>query len=565
MKQCVTLLASWVFISIFAASLSSVYAQAIAITFHDLSWAEIQAKATEEGKLIFIDAYAPYCMPCKMMDNAIFNNNLEVALFFNEHFISYKVDMSKDENMIFQEKYEIYELPTLLFLTATGELLKTEVGGMSSQTFLTKGKEVVNSLDQLYTPPLVDNTTSQSTSTPNTNNPILDTNATPITTSNSSQNIGEINNQEIETTTIISDNNPPVSYIPDEQIGLATDDATAISDNPPAATFDTYPSPKRWGQNPTPTPNASNNSPTKKTPPPSTRQNNWENRLERIPKPKPKPKPTPPPVNALPSPPPDDVIIASFQRLELLKKLYQDGNRHAELLHEYAYLAKKHYQPYNTIVNEFLNQQAQQIGLPENRKFVYDFSINLENDAIEYFLNDLQHFKDQYGGKKINEKIKAAVQNSIFIAIKERDYTLFDKAQRVVQQAHLPFSKHFLFEIRALFYQGVDDWVSYSDLVIDYIERNNVTDPLILNDAVWKFYQYIHDKRKLKLALDWIKTSIAIDDECYNNHTHAVLLYKMGRFEEAITACRRVIELAQIRGIDYQESLRLLDRIESAK
>ena len=50
--------------------------------------AKIEAKA--QGKLIFMDAYAVWCGPCKMMRNTVFPLP-EVGEYFNANFINMKV------------------------------------------------------------------------------------------------------------------------------------------------------------------------------------------------------------------------------------------------------------------------------------------------------------------------------------------------------------------------------------------------------------------------------------------------------------------------------------------
>ena len=52
------------------------------IQFDKGDWQEILAKAKEEDKLIFVDAYAAWCGPCKKMARDVFTKP-EVGEFFN--------------------------------------------------------------------------------------------------------------------------------------------------------------------------------------------------------------------------------------------------------------------------------------------------------------------------------------------------------------------------------------------------------------------------------------------------------------------------------------------------
>ena len=64
------------------------------IQFQELPFKEIIAKAKKEKKLVFIDAYASWCGPCKMMEKNIFPQK-SVREYFNTNFINARFDMEK--------------------------------------------------------------------------------------------------------------------------------------------------------------------------------------------------------------------------------------------------------------------------------------------------------------------------------------------------------------------------------------------------------------------------------------------------------------------------------------
>jgi len=97
------------------------------IEFFHGSWAEARAKAKTEGKIIFVDAYAEWCGPCKRMAREVFTQE-KVGSYFNANFINLKIDMEKPENSEFASKFPVSAYPTLMFIDSTGKVIQKVVG-----------------------------------------------------------------------------------------------------------------------------------------------------------------------------------------------------------------------------------------------------------------------------------------------------------------------------------------------------------------------------------------------------------------------------------------------------
>lgn len=112
---------------------------AAGIDFSHGSWQEVLDLARTEQKLIFVDAYAEWCGPCKMMARNTFTND-KVGTYFNEHFINYKFDMEKGEGPDFSSRYQISGYPTLLFIDHTGKVIHREMGYLAPSGLLRAGQ-----------------------------------------------------------------------------------------------------------------------------------------------------------------------------------------------------------------------------------------------------------------------------------------------------------------------------------------------------------------------------------------------------------------------------------------
>ena len=56
------------------------------IQFREGNWKEILEIAKKENKLVFVDTYTSWCMPCKYMANTIFPKK-EMGDYLNERFV----------------------------------------------------------------------------------------------------------------------------------------------------------------------------------------------------------------------------------------------------------------------------------------------------------------------------------------------------------------------------------------------------------------------------------------------------------------------------------------------
>lgn len=113
------------------------------IRFEHDAWSEVLAKASNQNKFVFVDAYTTWCGPCKMMAKTAFVDP-QVAEFFNSHFVNAKIDMEHDEGPELAKKYSVNAYPTLLFIDGNGALVHAAVGARSAVDLLRLGQDVVN-------------------------------------------------------------------------------------------------------------------------------------------------------------------------------------------------------------------------------------------------------------------------------------------------------------------------------------------------------------------------------------------------------------------------------------
>lgn len=129
---------------------------------NDGNWDAIKEMARKLNKYIFVDCYATWCGPCKVMDRDVYPRK-EVGDFMNARFISIKVQLDTSKNDTEEIKqwyatardmastYKVQVLPTYLFFSPDGKLVHKETGSRTVKNFLVAASNALDPAMQYYT------------------------------------------------------------------------------------------------------------------------------------------------------------------------------------------------------------------------------------------------------------------------------------------------------------------------------------------------------------------------------------------------------------------------------
>lgn len=93
---------------------------------HDNVKVAVEAAQTDNN-LVFVDLFATWCGPCKIMDKQIFPLEA-VGTYINTNFVTCRINADSEEGKAFMQEHKIEGLPSLVILNAEGKEVAKHTG-----------------------------------------------------------------------------------------------------------------------------------------------------------------------------------------------------------------------------------------------------------------------------------------------------------------------------------------------------------------------------------------------------------------------------------------------------
>lgn len=102
----------------------------------------VREMAVRSGKLVFIDLYADWCPPCRMMERDVFSRS-DVGEFMERYFVAAKYNTDKTTGRELLKKYGNGSIPLYLIFDTEGDLLGRIQGAADAGTFLDNLRQIL--------------------------------------------------------------------------------------------------------------------------------------------------------------------------------------------------------------------------------------------------------------------------------------------------------------------------------------------------------------------------------------------------------------------------------------
>ncbi|MEM9984969.1 MAG: thioredoxin family protein [Bacteroidota bacterium] len=248
----------------------------------------------------------------------------------------------------------------------------------------------------------------------------------------------------------------------------------------------------------------------------------------------------------------------------LLALQVEAGSQDPKVLYNYALNLKENRQDYREAAKKyFATQSEKELLNQENWKAIQTFTTDLNSREFQYLLNKQKKFIRKYGLQAVADKIYGVLKQNTLKAALTRDQALFQEvlatAKSELKDRGLSASR-----LRMVYAEGRKDWRDYAYKTTQHFEDYLISSAEELHNAARNFYDHVDGSELLSQALAWAQQAVAIDNNYEKNETYALLLYKLGRENEAKTQAFKTWQMGRLNDqVDTSDIEDLLKKLGS--
>ena len=111
------------------------------VEFREVTLNEAIAEAAASNKYLFVELYATWCGPCRVMARMLATD--EVGEYMNPRFVSVRYDVDKATGALLAQTNGVRSIPTCLVINAEGEVVGRLVGSSSAEKFIASMRRLI--------------------------------------------------------------------------------------------------------------------------------------------------------------------------------------------------------------------------------------------------------------------------------------------------------------------------------------------------------------------------------------------------------------------------------------
>jgi thiol-disulfide isomerase/thioredoxin len=254
------------------------------------------------------------------------------------------------------------------------------------------------------------------------------------------------------------------------------------------------------------------------------------------------------------------VIKGGYETLPSKQAKFNQGVRDRAFLYEYLIALNEAGQNPDEVLAAYKEGMKGEAMLEKENWDIFNrFFQRTTSEQFLYVESHLDQFKAKFGEEVVNQKIVGCYLNQAYGCLQDSNEEGYKAAMNKISGFNDVWSKSMKANLELSHLALNQDWKAYVKQATVMIDEYGRGDAMSLNEFAWTVYEGCTDQKLLKKALAWAETSVQKQPEYANLDTQAMLLYAVGRKQDAITAGNAAIEAAKASGDDYQATQDAMD------
>lgn len=218
----------------------------------------------------------------------------------------------------------------------------------------------------------------------------------------------------------------------------------------------------------------------------------------------------------------------------------------------------------------FETQDSDDLSSRGNWNILQRYTPPYDSKIFQYLIKHRIEFDMRYSTDSVGNIIRTVYKKQISKYLpygKTPDTVSYYALRQNIADLKFPESNELILTGDVWLYYNTGNWNAYAKNAITYVNDYVAKDDFgTLNNMAWNFYEHVDGQNYLDIATTWVQQSLQLRVGYFNLDTYAGLLYKRGKYEEALEQVTKALDLGKKEGRegkdDYNLTLLLKKKIE---
>jgi thiol-disulfide isomerase/thioredoxin len=254
------------------------------------------------------------------------------------------------------------------------------------------------------------------------------------------------------------------------------------------------------------------------------------------------------------------------RQLASATKKFNEAKTNSLYAFSYFAMLENGCQNFETELSDYFALQKESDLISRNNwNIIYKYVNDYSSKEFLYFENNKASYAKLYSSDSVENKIVRVYSYGLNLALRKKNPEDYARLKSKIKESDFKGSEKIILISDMKLYEQNKDWSNYIITSSGYLDKFGSDNASDLNNIAWVYFENINEKPALEKAAGWAKHATELENNYGNNDTYAALLYKLGKKEGAKQAAEKAISLAKNTGEDYEETSKLLRKIEKLK